>query len=130
MAATNGTVAETLVGAVEATNDKGIKVQGRWFNFSQYHDVPHPERGQQVALEAKGNFIQKLTIRAAAEPTGAEPTPTPSPAQPPSTDTRELRIIRQAMAKAAASFMALRTDATVGDVIGMAELLERWVTRE
>ena len=30
----NGT--ENLSGTVEATNDKGIKVGGQWFNYSQF----------------------------------------------------------------------------------------------
>jgi hypothetical protein len=38
---------ETVSGTVEATNPKGLKVGGQWFNWSQYGPaLPHPERGQ------------------------------------------------------------------------------------
>jgi hypothetical protein len=135
MESTNGAVKETLVGVVEATNEKGIRVQGRWFNFSRYHDVPRPEKGQQVALEARGNFINRLTI---AAPTAAPPaetsTPVASTASPASPvldtiDLRERRIIRQTVLKVAANFLALRPEAKLGEVIRTAELLEKWVMR-
>jgi hypothetical protein len=48
---------------VEATNERGIKLAGRWFNFSQYHQVPRPEVGQLVRVTLqKGRFISGLKV--------------------------------------------------------------------
>jgi hypothetical protein len=48
---------------VEATNERGIKLAGRWFNFSQFHQVPRPEVGQLVRVTLqKGRFISGLKI--------------------------------------------------------------------
>lgn len=58
---------ETVRGTVDRTNDKGITLEGRdgWLNFSQFHQVPRPERGQDVeVLVAKGRFINGLKILA------------------------------------------------------------------
>ena len=54
---------ETLRGVVEATNERGIKLQGRWLNFSRYREVPHPEVGQEVEVEVvRDRFINALTM--------------------------------------------------------------------
>jgi len=63
MAEQNGTNgSETISGQVEATNDKGIKLGGGWFNYSQYAHVPRPLRGQAVQLQVKGRFIKPLAV--------------------------------------------------------------------
>ncbi len=54
---------QTVTGEVEATNEKGSKVDGRWFNYSQFRDVRRPEVGQTVALEVvRDRFITALTV--------------------------------------------------------------------
>jgi hypothetical protein len=54
---------QTVTGEVEATNEKGCKVDGRWFNYSQFRDVRRPEVGQTVALEVvRDRFITALTV--------------------------------------------------------------------
>ena len=54
---------QTVTGEVEATNEKGCKVDGRWFNYSQFRDVPRPEVGQTVSLEVvRDHFINSLSV--------------------------------------------------------------------
>lgn len=54
---------QRITGPVEAANDKGIKVDGRWLNYSQFHQVDRPEVGQVVELDvAKERFINGLRV--------------------------------------------------------------------
>ena len=70
---------QTVTGEVEATNEKGCKVDGRWFNYSQFRDVPRPEVGQTVSLEVvRDRFINSLSVLApggldAAPEDGSDP---------------------------------------------------------
>jgi hypothetical protein len=130
----NGAVLETQIGLVEAVNPQGIKVAGRWWNFSRYHDVARPEQGQQVALEAKSGFIQRLTVRVQAEPVERvertdeeelEPSVVEGPAP-----LDELRMSRLAVLRAAASFLALRPDVTTADVLKVADRWVGWVLHD
>ena len=129
MAQQNGTVLETQIGVVEGVNPQGIKVAGRWWNFSRYHDVPHPEVGQQVALEAKSGFIQKLTIRVQAEPVERHEEER-APSLDEQTPQEDLRSARLAVLRAAASFMALRPDVTTADVLTVADRWMSWLLHD
>ena len=55
---------ETVRGRVEQTNEKGLKVDGRWFNWSQYSRTNvRPQEGDDVELEiARGRFINDAHI--------------------------------------------------------------------
>jgi hypothetical protein len=58
-----GTAPEVLRGVVEATNERGIKLGGRWLNYSQFRQVPHPDTGQEVEVEVvRDRFINALTV--------------------------------------------------------------------
>jgi hypothetical protein len=57
---------ETVSGTVEATNPKGIKVAGRWLNYSQYDEVPHPVQGRVAQAQVDGNFSKALEVSDAA----------------------------------------------------------------
>jgi hypothetical protein len=58
-----GTPPEVLRGVVEATNERGIKLGGRWLNYSQFRQVPHPEAGQEVEVEVvRDRFINALSV--------------------------------------------------------------------
>jgi len=127
MAATNGTRTETLSGLVEATNDKGIKVGGRWFNYSQYATVPHPERGQRVVVRVTGNFIKALDVVEGGE--GSHSATERSGGCLSTSEVRQTVITRLAVLKAAAGFLAAREKAKSSDVLKVAELWEGWVTR-
>jgi hypothetical protein len=127
----NGTVLETQIGLVEAVNPQGIKVAGRWWNFSRYHEVPRPEQGQQVALEAKSGFIQRLTIRVQAEPVEQverleEEEELAIPVEEGPAPLDELRTTRLTVLRAAASFLALRPDVTTTDVLKVADCWLAW----
>jgi hypothetical protein len=115
---------ETVTGVVEATNVKGIKVGGRWWNYSQYAAVPRPEIGQWVTLEARGRFISKLLLQPAPIAAGGAVPPDLATAERSKADG-----LRQAMIQAAASFLAARGDATPADVVAAAALWESWVLR-
>jgi hypothetical protein len=60
---TGGTT-EQIRGRVEQTNEKGLKVDGRWFNWSQYsRSTVRPDEGDDVELEiARGKFINDARI--------------------------------------------------------------------
>ncbi len=116
--------AERVAGVVEATNPKGVRVAGQWWNYSQYHaDVLHPERGQTVELAlGKGGFIRQVTlVDGATGPRGPVSQ---------STATRERTIARLAVLKAAAAYCASRPDAKAADVLKIASAWEAWVLRE
>jgi hypothetical protein len=73
MSQTYGAATETIQGTVEQTNGKGIKLHGRWYNYSQFSAVTtRPEEGDTVEAEiAKGRFINALTVTSGGLPTGA-----------------------------------------------------------
>jgi hypothetical protein len=58
-----GTPSEMLRGVVEATNDRGIKLSGRWLNYSQFRQLARPQVGQEVEVEVeRDRFINALTV--------------------------------------------------------------------
>ena len=117
---------ERVVGAVEAVNERGVKVAGAWHNFSRYTDVPRPMKGAAVELEVKGGFIRKLAVVAPA----ATEMPRLGPESPvPPRETRERTSLRLAVLKAAAQFASTRPDAKSTDVLTIAERWEAWVIR-
>src|SRR4029450_4536483 len=101
MSSRNGTgQVETVSGRVEATNPKGIRVQGRWWNWSQYGPMlPRPTRGQAVRFEAKGPFPRALEIADGGHGEFESSGP-----------TKAVLIVRQTCLKAAAEFCASRAE--------------------
>jgi hypothetical protein len=65
-----GGTTEQIRGRVEQTNDKGLKIDGRWFNWSQYsRSTVRPDEGDDVELEiARGKFINDARIVGKGEP--------------------------------------------------------------
>lgn len=120
MAQPNGTT-ETITGVVEALNERGCKVGGRWYNTSQYRPVPLPTRGAHVILTVKGSWIEAVDVQDAY----SEPQ---RPAQP--SNARERTITRLSVLKSAAAFAASRPDAKSTDVPRVAEAWLAWVTRD
>ncbi len=45
---------------VETVNDKGIKIDGEWYNFSKFNRVDIPNEGDEVEIEVKGEWIKSL----------------------------------------------------------------------
>jgi hypothetical protein len=62
MAAPNGTTT-TLTGAVEAVNERSIKLQGAWLNLSKWKPLPLPTRGALVSVDVKdGRFLARIDV--------------------------------------------------------------------
>src|SRR5215212_7836764 len=62
MAAPNGTT-ETITGRVEASNERGIKLNGAWLNLSKWKPLPLPTRGALVAVDVKeGRFLDRIDV--------------------------------------------------------------------
>lgn len=120
MAQPNGTT-ETITGVVEALNERGCKVGGRWYNTSQYRPVPLPTRGAHVILTVKGSWIEAVDVQDAY----SEPQ---RPAQP--SNARERTITRLACLRSAVQLAAGKGDLTSADVLKVAERFEAWVTRD
>lgn len=65
--------APLLRGQVEAANDTGVKIGGRWYNYSKFDQVERPSVGQEVELVVhQGRWIRGLAV-AGPEATTAEP---------------------------------------------------------
>lgn len=107
----------TIEGAVEARNERGVKLDGEWHNVSKFKPVDLPEVGARIRAEvdAKGflKSIEVLDARVAA-----------------ATSTRERTIARLTVLKAAANFAAARTDIKSSDVLRIADLWLAWVETE
>lgn len=69
---------EVVRGVVEATNDTGFRMTGRWYNYSRFAAVPRPEVGQAVEVALKGRFVTGLKLAGgaavAAPPDSSAPT--------------------------------------------------------
>ncbi|HET7769626.1 MAG TPA: hypothetical protein VFN74_12690, partial [Chloroflexota bacterium] len=61
-----GGATEQVRGRVEQANDKGLKVDGRWYNWSQFsRSSVRPNEGDDVELDvARGKFIDDARITA------------------------------------------------------------------
>jgi hypothetical protein len=117
MTSNNGT--EAIEGTVQAVNEKGVKVNGSWYNRSQYGpDGALPRKGEHVVLQVSGGKWIK-SWRPLDGPT----------AQTHNGTQRETTITRLACLKAAAEFAASRPDAKSADVLKIAEAWEAWVNR-
>jgi len=111
----------TVEGVVEAVNAKGIRINGEWFNVSQFKPVALPEQGTLVRLEVQPKgFIKTLQVIQA----------TPESGTPAAFSTaRDDRISRLAVLKAAAAFGASRPDARSNDVLKIADAWLAWVNQ-
>jgi hypothetical protein len=96
----NGHIYPNVIeGVIESRNDKGIKVNGDWFNVSQFRPVELPDVGVvvRIKVQPKG-FINSLEVIRAMPDDG-------TPAV--SSSNRDERITRLAVLKAAANFVGL-----------------------
>ena len=105
----------TFEGRIEARNDTGIKLNGEWLNRSRFGPrVELPEVGDQVHVEVDGKGFLKTWWRLLDE----EPTAGAS---------RDERIARLTVLKAAAHFAAARTELKSADVLRIADSWLDWV---
>src|SRR3954471_24247409 len=101
MAAPNG-VTETITGRVEASNERGIKLQGTWLNLSKWRPLPLPTRGALVSVDVKeGRFLDRIDVL-----DGSVSALTP---------TRETTITRLACLRSAVQLAANKPDLTSAD---------------
>ncbi len=49
-----------IKGVVEVVNEKGIKIDGEWYNFSKYNRVETPSEGDEVEIEVREKWIKSL----------------------------------------------------------------------
>lgn len=115
-----------LTGLVQSVNDKGVKVDGEWRNFSKYAtDLPEFEVGQRVTLLLDGDFVMGvgggLSERTAAGGHAGGDAAPRRIAPDPSTDhgwsdgvvagvagvSRDVLIVRQSSLKAAVDLCAI-----------------------
>lgn len=124
---------ESITGTVTAVNPKGLRLEGQdgWLNYSQYHDVPRPNRGQSVQVQVtrseRGSYIKALVLL----DTGThcvESVESSASTASRSAGSRETTITRLAVLKAASHFLT-NTGATGEDVLDLAAAWEGWVTR-
>jgi hypothetical protein len=108
-------------GIVEATNERGIRIDGEWLNVSKFRPVPLPDVGAvvRIKVQPKGYINSLEIIKATVEP----------PTSVTDRDARETRISRLAVLKAAAAFGASRPDCKSADVLRIAESWLAWVLK-
>jgi hypothetical protein len=115
-----------IEGLVEAVNGKGIRVKGSWLNVSQFKPVPLPEVGEYVRLKVDAkSFITSLEVVKAAHDDGVAT---------PAVLSRETRIARLAVLKAAANFLGqmsqTREEVRSEHVLVLADKWLKWVESE
>jgi len=120
---TNGTAAPaTFEGRVEAVNERGIKVDGDWWNVSKFKPVDLPARGAlvRITVDFKG-FLTSVTELEAA------PAATANLSQ-------DATITRLAVLKAAAGFLGelshTRPEVRSEHVVVLADKWLEWVQQE
>ena len=111
------TIHEIVTGVVEARNAKGIWVNGSWCNASKFAPVDLPPIGAsvRVTIDAK-RFI--ITCEVVDDGSAVSPSTATS---------RDQRITRLAVLKAAAGFGASRPEMKSGDVLKIAASWLAWV---
>jgi hypothetical protein len=110
----------TVEGAVEAKNDRGIKLGGEWRNVSRFKPLALPELGARVRadIDDKG-FLKTIEVLDEGEHSVASSSP-----------ARDRQLARLAVLKAAAAFCAgkaLNTDVSSKDVLAIAESWLAWL---
>jgi len=132
-----------LTGQVEAVNDKGVKIDGEWRNFSRYAKagaIASVEPGVRVECQLdNAGFLRVMTLTKSSV-TRSEPEEDINPADGTTADAppvslkdtftmKDALILRQTCIKAAAEFAAGRPDIKSSDVLKIAECWERWIVR-
>lgn len=134
---------DTVEGVVQSVNDRGVKVNGTWYNYSKFGDpLPKATRGQYVILTIEDDKFIKTQQFGRGGGGGA---PAPQPLYPPvdpATPDRDRMIARQVALKAAVDFLSAklvnpepvaegtRRPAIKADhIFDLAHVMEDWLTR-
>lgn len=126
-----------LQGRVQSLNDKGVNIDGTWYNFSNfYQGERQPAKGSAVTVELdeyKGReYLNKLTVIGTAAPSGGSPAPSTNGYASGGFGGRgadtDKRIARQVAIKAAVDFTAYHnSNDDIVEVIGRARIIERFL---
>jgi hypothetical protein len=108
---------EVIEGIVESVNERGVRVNGEWFNVSRFKPIALPQQGQRVQLgvDTKGFIMEVVYLDQAATP--AVPSGNPE------------RITRLAVLQVAAAFGASRAECKSSDVLRIADAWLEWVNQ-
>lgn len=109
----------TLEGAIEARNERGLKLDGEWLNVSKFRPIPIPDvaAGTPVRVEVDGKGFLK-SIELLEDELPAAPS------------SRDATITRLTVLKAAAHFAAGRDEVKSADVLRIAESWLCWIAQE
>src|SRR5258708_3181200 len=118
-----------ITGRVEGVNEKGVKINGEWYNFSNFFKGDkEPPRGVAVAAELdeyKGRqYLNKLDVIGSALPSGGGNSPVSGGSYGRSADTND-RIARQVALKCAVEFSGGSGEPS--DVIADARVFEKFL---
>jgi len=106
----------SIEGVVEARNGTGVKIDGEWRNVSKFHPVELPEVGAHVRADVDNKgFLKEIQVL---------------DGESPAVSSRDERITRLAVLKAAANFAAIRSDIKSADVLRIADKWLEWVNHD
>jgi hypothetical protein len=124
---------QVITATVEGVNERGVKVQGQWHNFSSYASngaIDHTAQvGDTVELELTNTgWVRKLAViaRASAQSNGQN-----APQAPSALGARQLDAAQYARLRAVelASAAALHYSEGVEQYLENLSLLANWITR-
>lgn len=77
-------------GTIERVNEKGIKVNGEWFNFSKFmSSVPNLREGDLIEFKSSKNFINEVSRVSPANGSAKSATAAPKASEAPETPKSE-----------------------------------------
>jgi hypothetical protein len=124
---------QTLTAVVEAVNERGVRVNGQWHNFSSYAQNGAIDRtvqaGDTAELELTNTgWIRKLTVKARA---ATQPNPQEAPQAPNAMGARALDAAQYARLRAVelASAAALHYSDSVEGYLENLSALANWIAR-
>jgi hypothetical protein len=105
---------EVIEGTVERVNERGVRLNGAWYNLSQFRTVPLPQQGARVRLsvDTKGFILDSTPLDETATP-----------------DVLSDRDLRLSVLEAAVRFAASRPDMKSADVLTLADRWLEWVNQ-
>ncbi|HEX3035283.1 MAG TPA: hypothetical protein VHT73_09135 [Thermodesulfobacteriota bacterium] len=122
---------EEIKGTVEKVNPKGIRVDGRWYNYSKYieEEIPEVNEGDKVKIDVKGDWIMKFKLLSRESFGENKRENFQMPREKRETD-RQVVITRLACLNTATEILKLYSKPiTSKNLFKVAEELESWVWR-
>lgn len=116
---------QSVSGTVESVNERGIKFDGEWLNYSKFLKGDKPERGDTVTLVVDGKWVNEIKLGGSGSAPRSNGTARASSGGYRSDDTN-LRIARQVALKGAVEHFA-GSGASTEDIIGLAREFEAYL---